>query len=393
MGEVMKKLVEINSVCNGSTGNIMCNIAKEANKQNFETYCFFGRGNPNTEVKCKKFGNKLTFYFHTFIARLGFNGRGSYFATKKMVKELKKINPNVIHLHNIHGYYLNLKVLFKYLKKDYKGKVIWTLHDCWTFTGHCSHFTLAKCNKWKKSCSKCPQLNVYPKTLFDTSKKEYELKKKLFLGLNDLTLITPSIWLKKLVEKSFLKEYKVKVINNGIDLNIFKPTYDEAIYEKYNIPKEKKILLGISSVWGERKGLNDINKLHDIIDNKYQIIIVGKILEKQKKDGIIYIERTDNLKELAKIYTIADYLINFTYEDNYPTVNLEAIACHTPVITYNTGGCPEQVNDETGVVFKKNQIKEIASFLNKKIKLEINNNNNVNSTLDMINDYIRIIKQ
>lgn len=387
----MKKIVEINSVCNGSTGKIMCNISKEASKFNYETICFFGRGNSNKEINCKKFGNKLSFYFHVLIARLGFNGRGSYFATKKMVKELKKINPDVIHMHNIHGYYLNLKVFFKYLKESYNGKIIWTLHDCWSFTGHCSHFTVAKCNKWKKECFNCPQLNIYPKVLFDNTKREYKLKKKLFLGLANLTIVTPSCWLKKLIEHSFLKEYNVKVINNGIDLDVFKPIFDETVYDKYNIPKNKKILLAIANIWDERKGLNDIYKLSDLINNNYQILIVGKISSRKRKDNIIYIDRTDSSEDLAKIYTIAEYLLNLTYEDNYPTVNLESIACHTPVIAYDTGGCPEQISKENGVIFKKSQIKEIASFLNKNIKLEIITNN-VNSTLDMINEYVNIIK-
>ena len=230
-----KKLVQINSVCNGSTGKIMCDIALNSKNCGFDSYCFFGRGNPNKKVNCIKFGNKLSFYFHALIARLGFNGYGSYFSTRKMIKKIKKINPDVIHMHNIHGYYLNLPIFFKYLKKEFKGKIIWTLHDCWSFTGHCSYFTMAKCNKWQKECYNCPQLNAYPKEYFDTTNREFKLKRKLFLGLNNLTIVTPSEWLKKLVKKSFLKEYKCKVINNGIDLNIFKPQPNGNIYDKYNI--------------------------------------------------------------------------------------------------------------------------------------------------------------
>ena len=364
----MKKLVEINVVCNGSTGKIMCDIAKEANNNNIETYCFYGRGKPNKNVNCIKIGNTFSVYFHVLIARLGFNGRGSYFSTKKLVKQIKKINPDIIHLHNIHGYYINLKVLFKYLKIEYNGKIIWTLHDCWAFTGHCSYFTLAKCNKWKKRCCNCPQLKSYPKTIFDTTKKEYNFKKKLFLGLNNVTLVTPSVWLKKLVQESFLKNYNVEVINNGIDLNLFKPIYDKQIYKKYNIPKNKKILLGVANIWEERKGLKDIYKLADMISSEYQIVIVGNLLKNEKKSNIIYIDRTDNSEELVKLYTIAYYVLNFTYEDNYPTINLESIACHTPVITYNTGGCAEQLTKDSGMIFEPSKIKDVSLFLNEKRK-------------------------
>lgn len=387
----MKKLVEINVVCNGSTGKIMCDIAKEANNNNIETYCFYGRGNPNKNVNCIKIGNTFSVYFHVLIARLGFNGRGSYFSTKKLVKQIKKINPDIIHLHNIHGYYINLKVLFKYLKNEYNGKIIWTLHDCWAFTGHCSYFTLAKCNKWKKRCCNCPQLKSYPKTIFDTTKKEYNFKKKLFLGLNNVTLVTPSVWLKKLVQESFLKNYNVEVINNGIDLNLFKPIYDKQIYKKYNIPKNKKILLGVANIWEERKGLKDIYKLADMINSEYQIVIVGNLLKNEKKSNIIYIDRTDNSEELVKLYTIAYYVLNFTYEDNYPTINLESIACHTPVITYNTGGCAEQLTKDSGMIFEPSKIKDVSLFLNEKRKFNFENSN-VNSSSEMVKNYIKIVK-
>lgn len=387
----MKKLVEINVVCNGSTGKIMCDIAKEANNNNIETYCFYGRGNPNKNVNCIKIGNTFSVYFHVLIARLGFNGRGSYFSTKKLVKQIKKINPDIIHLHNIHGYYINLKVLFKYLKNEYNGKIIWTLHDCWAFTGHCSYFTLAKCNKWKKRCCNCPQLKSYPKTIFDTTKKEYNFKKKLFLGLNNVTLVTPSVWLKKLVQESFLKNYNVEVINNGIDLNLFKPIYDKQIYKKYNIPKNKKILLGVANIWEERKGLKDIYKLADMISSEYQIVIVGNLLKNEKKSNIIYIDRTDNSEELVKLYTIAYYVLNFTYEDNYPTINLESIACHTPVITYNTGGCAEQLTKDSGMIFEPSKIKDVSLFLNEKRKFNFENSN-VNSSSEMVKNYIKIVK-
>lgn len=288
----MKTIVQINSFSNGSTGNIMRCISEEGIKDGYNFYNFFGRGavyNKNTDFKIEK---KISIYFHGLIARFGFNGHGSYFVTKKLVKKIKKINPDVIHMHNVHGYYINLKVLFRYLKNEYKGKIVWTLHDCWTFTGHCSHFTYVNCSKWLQNCNECPQLNRYPKEIIDTTKMEYNLKKELFTGLNNLTIITPSIWLSKLVKQSFLKEYPVKVINNGIDLNIFKkyPKEElEKLYDKYNIPKNKKIILGVANIWEERKGLKDFIKLSKILDDSYEIVLVGidnkakKVIERYQK--------------------------------------------------------------------------------------------------------------
>lgn len=358
----MKKLVQINVVSTGSTGKIMTDIALLAQANNYETYCFFGRGKKTLKNQIK-INSKLAIYFHILLARFGFNGRGSYFETKRLVKKLEKINPDIIHLHNIHGYYLNLKVFFNYLQK-YQGKIIWTLHDCWTFTGHCAYFTISGCKKWQKGCFNCPNLKSYPKVLFDTTKKEYNLKKELFLKLNNLTLVTPSEWLKKLVKKSFLKDYFLKVINNGIDLTIFKPTYDETIYKKYNISKDKKIILGVANIWEERKGLNDFIELAKILPNSYQIVLVGisSKLKNKLPSQIIAIQRTENQEELAKLYTIATIFFNPTYEDNYPTTNLESLACKTPVITYDTGGSKEIIKDY-GYIIKPKEFSEILKIL------------------------------
>ena len=367
----MKKLVQINVVCNGSTGRIMCDIAKKAQENGLESYCFYGRGNPNNDVKCIKVGNKFSIYFHVLLTRV-FNkhGHGSYFATKKMVKLLKKINPDIIHLHNIHGYFINLKILFNYLKKEYKGKVIWTLHDCWAFTGHCSYFTMAKCKKWKKQCFSCPQVRTYPKSLlFDTSKKEYMLKKELFSGVKNLTIVTPSIWLKELVKKSFLKKYNVEVINNGIDLNSFKENIDTQIYGKYNIPKNKKIILGVANIWEKRKGLDDFLELSKILEDDYIILLVGKLDKKniEKCKNIVHINRTDNINELVNIYSIADIFFNPTYEDNYPTTNLESISCGAFVICYNTGGCKEQISLNDGIIIDKKDINFVYNLIKQNI--------------------------
>ena len=363
-----KKLVLLNVVCNGSTGKIMCDLAKSACDNDYNVTCIYGRGNPKENVNCLKFNSKLGIYFHVFLARLGFNGHGSYFATKKIVKYLKKENPDIIHMHNIHGYWINLKVLFKYLKNNYNGKIVWTLHDCWSFTGHCSYSTFSKCDKWQNGCHKCPILKGYPKEYFDTTKREYKLKKKLFTGLKNAILVTPSTWLKDLVKESILKKYTIEVINNGIDLDVFKQTRNEEIFSKYNIPNNKKIILGVANIWEERKGLKDFIELSKIIGSEYQIVLVGLDKIKEEESKIVCVKRTTDQKELASIYSIADVFLIPTYEDNYPTVILESIACDTPVLTYDTGGCIEAMHKYGYVIQKKNY----NDIINKIKKIEEN---------------------
>lgn len=363
------KMVQINTVCNGSTGKIMGDIQRKANEEGFKTISFYGRRKGYKDLKCEKIGGFFSFWYHVALTTVfDLNGCGSYFKTKKLVKRIKEENPDIIHLHNIHGYYINYKVLFNYLKNDYNGKIYWTLHDCLPFTGHCSYFDSINCIKWMKQCYKCPNKKKYPISLFkDNSYRNYINKQKLFTGLNNLTIITPSNWLNKLVKKSFLKDYKVVTINNGIDLNIFKPTIDNEMKEKYNIPNNKKILLSVASVWEERKGLNDFIKLSKELDNEYITVLVGltkkQIKKLSKYENIIGIERTDNQLELAKLYSISYCFLNLTYEDNYPTVNLEAIACGIPVITYDTGGCREQISGNTGIMSNyENLIKDIKKI-------------------------------
>lgn len=350
------KLVQINTVCNCSTGKIMGDIQREANKNGYDTISFYGRGKGYNDLKCEKFGNSISFWIHVILNTLFDNqGHGSYFCTKKLIKRLREENPDIIHLHNLHGYYLNIPLLFKYLKEEYKGKIFWTFHDCWPFTGHCAYFTAVKCNKWKKQCYKCPNKKEYPISLFkDNSYNNYLEKKNIFTGLSNLTIITPSDWLNKLVKQSFLKKYNVVTINNGIDLNVFKPTIDKNILTKFSIPCDKKILLGVASVWDKRKGLDDFLKLSKELPREYIIVLVGlnnhQIKIASCYNNIIVIKRTENISDLVKLYSIAYCFLNLTYEDNYPTVNMEAIACGTPVITYDTGGCCEQVNTGVGIV-------------------------------------------
>ena len=352
------KLVSINTVCNGSTGKIMGSISREARNDGFEVFCIYGRRKGYIDIPCKKIGGPFSFLYHVFITTIfDAHGHGSYFKTKELVRELKKINPDIIHLHNIHGYYINYKILFDYLRNEYQGKIFWTLHDCLPMTGHCAYFDYIHCDRWKKGCHDCPNKKNYPISLvFDRSKKNYEEKKKLFADPR-ITIITPSIWLQNIVSKSFLKICNVKTINNGIDLEIFKPKKDETIYDKYNIPKDKKVILGVASIWEKRKGFDDFLSLADKISDEYVIVLVG-LNDRQTKEvedyrNIIPIKRTENQVDLATLYSLSYCLLNPTYEDNYPTVNIEALACHTRVVCYDTGGCVEQAKNKNVYLIKK----------------------------------------
>ena len=275
----------------------------------------------------------------------------------------------MIHLHNLHGWYINFPLLFKYIKKN-NIRVIWTLHDCWTFTGHCPHFDMIGCEKWKTGCYQCPQIGEYPASYADISKWMYKHKKQWFTGVEDMTLVTPSEWLANLTRQSFLKDYPVKVINNGIDLSIFKPTESD-FRKKYDL-EDKFILLGVAFGWGKRKGLDVFIELSKRLDERYQIVLVGtdENVDKQLPKNIISIYRTQNQTELAEIYTAADLFVNPTREENFPTVNIESLACGTPIVTFRTGGSPEIIDESCGVVVEKDDIdgmqKEIERIYEKR---------------------------
>lgn len=368
------KIVQINVVCNGSTGSIMDNLSKKVIEEGGEAYSFYGRGNPGKYGEFFNFFSKFDIYSNVAATRIfDKHGHLAKNSTNKMIEKIKEIKPDVIHLHNIHGYWLNLEILFNYLKQA-NIPVIWTLHDCWAFTGHCAYFTIAKCEKWKCECNSCPNKKQYPKSiLLDSCKSEFNYKKQLFTGIKNLIIVTPSNWLSDLVKESFLNEYQVNIINNGIDTNIFKPKFDINIRKKYNISSSKKIILGVASTWDERKGLNTFLKLAEEIDDKHIIFLVGlnkKQISKLPKN-IIGIKRTENINELVNIYSQADMFLNPTLEDNFPTTNLEAIACGLPVITYNTGGSPECIDDTCGYTVKNNTLNETINYI-KNIKTNKN---------------------
>lgn len=363
------KIAQINAVSYGSTGRIMFDLADTVIRRGGEAICTSG-------FTWKRTANKSWFMtsnifektFHIHMAKLtGNNGSYSKLATARLIKRLSKFNPDIVHLHNIHGWFLNLPMFFDYVKKN-DIRVIWTLHDCWAFTGHCPHFAMIGCDKWKSECENCPQYMEYPQCRFDDSKKLYHRKREWFTGVKNMTIITPSEWLAGLVKQSFLGEYPVEVINNGIDTEIFQPT--ESNFRKEYGCEEKIVLLGVAYDWNIKKGIDVFLDLAEQLDDRYRIVLVGTNdeLDKRLPKNVISIHRTHDKREMAEIYTAADIFLNPTREDTYPTVNMEAICCGTPVITFNTGGSPEIVKDGCGIVVESEKVEELCSAIDLVLK-------------------------
>lgn len=352
------KIVQINSCYGvGSTGKIAEGISNILTENNIENYIFYGTGKNDSE-NAFRIGNDLYLKFNILKTRIfGKHGFYSHIATYNVIKKLDKIKPDIIHLHNIHGHYINIKMLFNYIKKN-NIKTIWTLHDCWAFTGHCAHFDYIGCEKWKTVCDTCPQLKEYPKSLLlDRSRDSYSDKKQIFTEIGDLTVVTPSKWLGGLVKQSFLKNYPIKVINNGIDLNSFRPIRSN-FHEKYNL-ENKFIVMGIASDLKGKKGGKYLIELAERLDENYAVVIVGLPKSESYPKNVIVLPRTNSKEELAKVYSASDVFANPTLEDTFPTVNLEALACGTPVVTFNTGGSPESVDEKTGFIVEKENIEEL----------------------------------
>lgn len=393
-----KKLVQINTVCNGSTGNIMGAIQKEAMAQGFETFSFYGRRKGYPDMPCEKFGSGISFWIHVIVNTLfDMQGSASVYHTKKMVRRLREINPDIIHLHNLHGYYLNLPLLFRYLNDEYSGKIFWTFHDCWPITGHCPYFVTAKCEKWKRGCFQCANKKQYPISYgIDNSKDNYIWKKTVFAKLKCLTIICPSKWVKQTVEQSFLKDKDAVVIPNGINQTIFYPRTETAALEKYGIPEDKKIILGVASIWEPRKGLHDFLALAKVLENDYRIVLVG--LNKKQKEtlpaNIIGILRTENQEELAQLYTRADIFINPSWEETFSLVTVEAMACGTPVIAMRSSAVQELVNEVNGVLLEENSTERYVEAIRyiecHKFKTEVVQNSVKNYTVD--NMTMRIVE-
>ncbi len=355
----MKKVIlSINSVDYGSTGRIMRGISKVAEENGYECWQAYA---PNKLSLPPKERDIIIspYYVRRINERVvwftGMRGFYAYFSTILFLKKIKKISPDIIHLHNLHDNYINIRLLFNYIKKNHI-KVVWTLHDCWAFTGRCPHFLMSGCDKWKTGCKDCIYpLADYPSVRVDRTKRVWEIKKKIYSNIEKMVIVTPSKWLSGLVGESILKEYSVSVINNGIDLNVFYHR-DSSFRSKYGIGKNDFVILGVSLGWNNKKGLDIFIELAKKYVNKYKIVLVGtdEEVDKYLPSNIISIHKTQDANELAEIYSGADVFLNPTREDNFPTVNIEAMACGTIVVTSDVGGSAEMICEGSGFIVKNN---------------------------------------
>ena len=358
------KVFAINVVCGtGSTGRIVTDIYHLLTQNGDQCRVAYSRGSAPKEIDAVKIGSKSDIYGHALLSRIT-DKQGFYSkqATRQLIEKIREYNPDIIHLHNVHGYYLNIDILFDFLR-IYSRPVIWTLHDCWSFTGHCTHFSRAGCDKWKEGCSKCPQKKEYPASLFlDNSKDNWILKKQIFSGLN-LTIVTVSEWLKKMVSQSFLQDCHVRTIYNGLDLEVFKPT--EIDFRKEYGIEDKHLILGVANVWTKSKGIDDFMQLADMIGDDYRIVLVGvsKQQKKHMKSNMIGIENTSDARYLAGIYTAADVFVNTSVEETMGMTTVEALACGTPAIVYNATGIPEVLTDMPEMVVSPHNIVGVKEMI------------------------------
>ena len=361
----MRKLLQINPVIriNTSTGRIMQEIGQLAMNNGWESYIAYSYGRDGIkpcDSKLVPVGNKADVAWHGLVTRLtDRHGLASEGATRAFIRKIERIQPDIIHIHNIHGYFLNYRVLFDYLAKC-NTPVVWTVHDCWLYTGHCYYYSYIGCNKWKTECVQCPQRKMFPSSWWaDRSKQNFRDKKAAFTSLpkERFTIVPVSDWIKGEMQHSFLKDYDFRVIHNGIDTNVF-TIYDPAeVKKKYQL-EGKRIILGVASIWCEEKGWNDFMRLAERLDENERLVLVG-VDEKHQAmlpKNITGIRRTENIRQLAELYSAAEAFVNPTWQDNYPTVNLEAIACGTPVVTYRTGGSIEAVTEQTGLVVEQGDV-------------------------------------
>jgi Glycosyltransferase len=356
------KIAEINTSNYGSTGTIMLGIADMLRKRGDEVLVCYPATKRNLAKSVEGsyiIGNRIGRNISLHISKvLGCDDLLYRRATRRLVRRLREFGAEAVHLHVIHGWFLNIPILFNYLKKD-DIKVVWTMHDCWAVTGHCPHFDMIGCYKWEGSCSGCPQHKEYPDSIVDNSARMHRIKKACFLGVSDMTIVTPSQWLAGIVRQSFLKDYRTVVINNGIDLSVFKPAESD-FRQRYGLG-DKRIVLGVAFGWGVKKGLDVFIRLAADLDDSNKVVLVGTDdnIDKTLPSDILSIHRTQNRTELAEIYSAADVFVNPTREEVLGLVNIEALACGTPVITFKSGGSPEVIDDCSGVVVEKDDYSQI----------------------------------
>jgi putative colanic acid biosynthesis glycosyltransferase len=363
--KILQISVEVNS---GSIGKIVEQIGEVAINEGFESYILYSRGKSKSSSNLIKVGSKINFLLHVMKTRVfGDHLTGSWYSTKKIISKIQKVDPDIIHLHQIHGYYLNIPLLFNFLK-DFNKKVIWTFHDNWSFTGHCSFFTYVGCNKWETQCHHCPLYDRYPKSyILDKSFNEFQLKKKLFNQIENFTIVAVSNWIAQNTRNSFLNKKSIITIFNGVNTKIYFPRKNnKEIIEKYGLNPSKKYLIATGTTWIKPKGLDDYSKLSELLSNDIQIILVGisKSIEKDVSNKIICIPRTHNQIELAHLYSFAEILLCLSYQESFGMPPIEALSCGTPAIVYDNTALPELITPQTGRVVKTGDLDQVINAIN-----------------------------
>ena len=335
------RYVQLNSFYNGSTGSIMRGLHSKLAARGVESYCFWGRRHDTIDGHMQCCATKPEVYWHGAMTRL-FDRMGFYSKkdTANLLARLDEINPDVVHMHNIHGYWVNIEMLFDWLAKR-RCQVRWTLHDCWALTGHCAY---------PKSC---PQLDTYPKTISKANcSRNYEDKRRIFTSVppERMTLITPSQWLADLVGQSFLKDYPVEVRHNAIDTDVFKPTPSD--FRERNGIGDRFMVLGVASPWTERKGLGDFVKLAGELDSdKYAIVLVG-LSEKQigqLSKQLVALPKIESPERLAEAYSAADVFVHPGVEETFGMTVVEAQACGTSVVVAEGSACAEIADPDAAI--------------------------------------------
>lgn len=403
----MPTILQINICLNRSTGRIAQQIGEKAIDAGYESIIAYSTRVKNNQSKSKTIlvGGWFDTLIHLLITRLfDMHGLGSVIATRKLLKQIEEVKPDIVHLHNIHGYYLNYKLLFNYLATKHIP-VVWTFHDCWPFTGHCAHFVDSNCYKWENgTCGNCPKKKNYPSSfLCDRSRKNYENKKDAFTSMPNMTIVPVSYWLGGMVKKSFLKDYPISVIQNGIDVNTFYPRIDAVkdVRSKYGVDK-KFVVLGVATAWSDSKGMSTFYRLRSSLNDDYSIVMVG-LSDSQVSSlpkGIIGITRTNNQEQLAEIYTAADVLFNGSYQETFGLVTAEAMACGTPAIVYNSTACPEIIDNSRGRIIPVGEFDKLLDAIcslkkmspTEKEKMSISCVEYVRSNLDKNNKYQEYIQ-
>lgn len=369
------KILQINSSANlGSTGRIAEQIGELILKEGWQSIIAYGRTSNESKSVLYRIGNDLDVNFHLMQSYIfGNHGFASTIATKNLINYIKSQNPDIIHLHNLHGYYINLKLLFSFLSES-KAKIVWTLHDCWPLTGHCSYFSDINCQKWINECNNCPKKRNYPKSiLFDNSKRDFYFKKELFNTVK-INIVTVSNWLKNITKESFLKDHNIISISNGVNRNKFKiKGKNQILIERHKL-SEKKILLASSTSWARQKGFDDYLKLSSLLPPSLKIVLIGLSKDNIRKlpVNILGIERTDNIDELVDWYNIADIVLNLSLQESFGLTSVEGFMCGKPTIVYNSTASPELIIDSCmGEIVNIHDIEGVKSAILKTLESNV----------------------